>query len=562
MFGQGNTRIEVELEGGVRGFTGPAGPQGPQGPVGPQGPDGPQGDQGEKGNTGDSPVLTMGAVSSGTDPAASITGTKLNPVLNITLPKGDKGDNAVDPIVTTSKVGGTSTISIQDIDGTKTATVVDGYNPTFSFTKSDGVGTLSVTDASGSHTASILDGVVNYTAGDGIDITNGVISTTSYDYLYGTGEVRVTMDPTGTSEELGNATIKSIELYGKTEQDHYDATDNLFNTKIFKTEATKGLMAEETPEGYIHVWGTATGIGVSTSATVTIEYPIEDYFTLNQKYSQRGVLISGDMHGAKVVLRVKKGSSSSGWSVNLTDTVAGPFIPYNDEEQTKIYYNIEDLVNNQEYDFTFKTMWVEGDYFSHTEDFPEWGRFTGGADAPNVKCPIDIKSAGGLQKVSITDGTTTYEHTIDLMAPLNSIDGHTDKIYKGENGEWRVYGEIGVIESYNGEDVGDNWISSTGGLDEGAYVISVLDEPYDVALDYLLFPDLIDSLEAMYGTMLTSHADTATISALDDTFCTAKAVLISYGNNLNGYYRYALDRFNIAANSSSEPEEEIDPNIE
>ena len=168
---------------------------------------------------------------------------------------------------------------------------------------------------------------------------------------------------------------------------------------------------------------------------------------------------------------------------------------------------------------------------------------------------------GGFQKVSITDGTTTYEHTInfsDSAVFLNSINGHTDKIYKGENGEWRVHGETDVIESYNGEDVGDNWISTTGGLDEGAYVIYVLDEPYDVELDYSLFSTLVDSLDAMYGTMLASNANTATISedSGTDYFCTAKAVLIAYGGNLNGYYRYALDKFNMAANGSSDDEDD------
>lgn len=551
MFGQGNTRIEVELEGGVRGFTGPAGPQGPQGPVGPQGPDGPQGDQGEKGNTGDSPVLTMGAVSMGTGPAASITGTKLNPVLNITLPKGDKGDNAVDPIVTTSKVGGTSTISIQDIEGTKTATVVDGYNPTFSFTKSDGVGTLSVTDASGTHTASILDGVVPYTAGDGIDITNDVISTTSYDYLYGTGDVRVTMDPTGTNEELGNSIIKNIEIYGKSEQDHYEATDNVFNTSMFHKDPNDGLTVEITPEGYVHIYGTSTS---GNHTWLSEDYPIEDYFELGEPYTFKAELISGDLKTVKFYMDVRTNGNLMLYEIPIPSSKTS-FSPYR-EGSTAVKFNLTGLQTGETYDFTFRVMMVKGDYNNPSRPMPEWERFTGGADAPNVKCPIDIKSAGGFQKVSITDGTTTYEHTIDLMAPLNSVNGHTDKIYKGDNGVWRVYGEIGVIESYNGEDVGDNWISSTGGLDECAYVLYVMDEPYDVELDYSLFSDLIDSLEAMYGTMLTSHADTATISALDDTFCTAKAVLISYGNNLNGYYRYALDRFNIAANGSSDDEDD------
>ena len=39
--------------------------------------------------------------------------------------------------------------------------------------------------------------------------------------------------------------------------------------------------------------------------------------------------------------------------------------------------------------------------------------------------------------------------------------------------------KIGRIESYNGEDVGDDWISSTGALDTGATVEYVLAEPIE-----------------------------------------------------------------------------------
>ena len=58
----------------------------------PQGPQGIQGVQGPQGATGPANVLTIGTVGSGSTASATITGTSPSQVLNLILPKGDKGD--------------------------------------------------------------------------------------------------------------------------------------------------------------------------------------------------------------------------------------------------------------------------------------------------------------------------------------------------------------------------------------------------------------------------------------------------------------------------------------
>ena len=98
---------------GDPGETGPQGPEGPQGiqgvqgEVGPQGPVGPKGDKGDTGDTGPqgpagedgvdgvTPNLSIGTVTVGETPSATISGSPEAPVLNLVLqagPKGDKGD--------------------------------------------------------------------------------------------------------------------------------------------------------------------------------------------------------------------------------------------------------------------------------------------------------------------------------------------------------------------------------------------------------------------------------------------------------------------------------------
>ena len=55
---------------------------------------GAKGNTGNTGATGATPNISIGTVQSGATPSASMTGTPENPVLNMTLPKGDAGDDA------------------------------------------------------------------------------------------------------------------------------------------------------------------------------------------------------------------------------------------------------------------------------------------------------------------------------------------------------------------------------------------------------------------------------------------------------------------------------------
>lgn len=59
---------------------------------GEKGDPGPQGEPGPQGNPGPANILTIGTVQGGETADASITGDSPNQVLNLTLPKGDKGD--------------------------------------------------------------------------------------------------------------------------------------------------------------------------------------------------------------------------------------------------------------------------------------------------------------------------------------------------------------------------------------------------------------------------------------------------------------------------------------
>ena len=79
---------------GPTGPTGPTGETGPTGPTGETGPTGPTGDIGPTGADGETPILTIGTVTTGapgSEASATITGTAPNFVLNLTIPQGPTG---------------------------------------------------------------------------------------------------------------------------------------------------------------------------------------------------------------------------------------------------------------------------------------------------------------------------------------------------------------------------------------------------------------------------------------------------------------------------------------
>ena len=107
---------------------GDPGAAGAQGPKGDKGDTGPKGADGAQGQTGATPNLTIGTVTTGTDAAATITGTAEAPVLNLTLPKGEKGDKGDPGSSGSSTGGGTTDLTIGTVTSgtTASATIENG----------------------------------------------------------------------------------------------------------------------------------------------------------------------------------------------------------------------------------------------------------------------------------------------------------------------------------------------------------------------------------------------------------------------------------------------------
>ena len=199
------------------GQTGPRGPQGIQGEVGPQGPKGDTGQKGQtgaKGETGSAgsdgitPIVTITSISGGSNIDFSYgVGDSRN--TNVNIYNGVDGADGTDghtPVITATKSNGVTTVYSDGVavatinDGAEGAPGTPGTNGTNGTNGNDGddgiTPIVTVTSITGGHNVAfsygtgdarntdfnVMDGEAgsggggSYTAGTGIDITNGVIS--------------------------------------------------------------------------------------------------------------------------------------------------------------------------------------------------------------------------------------------------------------------------------------------------------------------------------------------------------------------------------------------------
>ena len=106
--------------------------------------------------------------------------------LNVGKIQGPAGKDGVSPVLSESKNGKVNTITVTDVNGTRTFTVTDGedgadaVSPTIGVSKTGKVTTITITDVEGTRTVNINDGVDGTGAGDMLMATydtdgNGVV---------------------------------------------------------------------------------------------------------------------------------------------------------------------------------------------------------------------------------------------------------------------------------------------------------------------------------------------------------------------------------------------------
>lgn len=183
-----------------------------------------------RGDIGATPNITVGTVTTGEEGSqaqATITGTPEDPVLNLTIPKGDTGDAGFDPVVEVTKDGNTATVSVTDATHTTEVNIVDGYTPQKNVDYFDGhspkitgaksQGTTFIY-SDGEQIGTIADGQDGYTPRKGVDYFDGhtpAISGEKIDdttFIYADG-VRIATVLDGLD---GNSPVITTVKYGKT----------------------------------------------------------------------------------------------------------------------------------------------------------------------------------------------------------------------------------------------------------------------------------------------------------------------------------------------------------
>ena len=126
-----------------------------------------------------------------------------------------------------------------------------------------------------------------------------------------------------------------------------------------------------------------------------------------------------------------------------------------------------------------------------------------------------------LRNIQIEEGSiaTPYEpYRPEVTATIPALrSNHEGTVYdEFEVKTGKLTRRIGRIESYNGEDVGDDWISSAGALDTGATVEYVLAEPIEEQYTPVILPTyypttVVETTNANYAELTT----TATVKVED-----------------------------------------------
>lgn len=286
--------------------------------------------------------LTVGAVSTGEDAAASISGEAPNLVLNLTLPKGDQGIQGVQ-----------GPQGAKGDTGAKGDPGDDGFSPTATVTQTATGATITVTDKNGTTTANIANGKDgSYTlpaataetlggikVGSRLSIdANGVLSADEQSSSY-------TL-PVASTSTLGGVKVNNSTGALKV------ASDGLLALLVSSPEAMKngetGIAVNLKTNGGLMfqtvTYGDPTkALGMSPKATynqlsgssVTITPSVQPYkltasdaVTLNSSYSfgiNDGVVSTGDIAYAEIVIVLGvSGSITAGMDLTLVDAlVAG-----------------------------------------------------------------------------------------------------------------------------------------------------------------------------------------------------------------------------------------------
>ncbi len=241
------------------------GEKGDKGDTGAKGDKGDTGAKGDKGDTGDNGVSVTHSWSGTTLTVTSASGTSSADLkgakgdTGATGAQGAQGEAGHSPVVTASKSGTVTTISVDGAaiatvnDGEKGGTGADGYSPSASVEQTSTGATITITDKSGTTTAEVKNG-----AGGGA----------SFDEIYPVGSIYLSASSTSPASLFGGTWEQLKDTFLLAAGDSYTAGD-------MGGEAEHTLTADEMPS-HRHAMGAAQYSNGSNSVPRAM-YVYKDY---------------------------------------------------------------------------------------------------------------------------------------------------------------------------------------------------------------------------------------------------------------------------------------------
>lgn len=362
------------------------------------------------------------------------------------------------------------------VDGKDGRDGADGFSPTVTVktqTSTDYV--LEITDKNGSYDTPNLQG----RKGDKGDRGDGTVVDTA-------------KGSTISLTDSADSPLDAISIMGKSTQTKTNGYQLIEKIIAGVTETNRGITFEYKSEGKIRISGTLT-------STTNLDLWLTPNKPIGQgQYYAKGKGFTNDVTFTFVRSGMAEQTGDFSQALNLTTDTAYP-----------VRIQIKAGVTNL--DIEVQVM-IERGTTSH-----DYESYTGGQPSPSINYPqliTDITS----EEIQITNGTDTQTANLTKTLrgiPVSSGGNYTDNnnqqwlcdtIERYKDGSGKYIQRIGYIASYNEETITTDYISTTGGLNNGSSIIYILDTPIETPLTSEELAEL--DLDTYYpSTTISANAD-------------------------------------------------------
>ena len=300
-------------------------------------------------------------------------------------------------------------------------------------------------------------------------------------------------------------TITEIQLKGDSSQQSYTGK-NQFNIgtsldNYFLTSSNGSTITSDSASTRVTATFTANTITIDSYDTTGwrwistwINLEKNTNYTISAKVHQQGIRIYGLTSNAVstqgTLLKNYNYSATGGETFNSGDY---------DYYIVSIYPNASNTVFSE----------VQIEEGSTATDFEQ---YVGGIPSPNTGYPQTINVVTGDQTLTITNGEDIQSYSLTLGSIGLCKIGTAKDIISKDGDDWYVINNISKIDSYNGESISTNYISTTGSLSTGATVYYVSTEPTSTKItDDTLLEELENILSQGYLNVGDNTIETSSV---------------------------------------------------